>query len=244
MSEHEDEQGGDFEAPELHEPPEGVDPKTGEITEDEAEAEDEPEPAAPQGLSEAQLREIDRKATQAYDAYTKKLNTLLGDAADDLTPCPLCAGAFPAFVYVEQAGRVPPEVVRVVQDYLGFATEIEYAPDPTTRECATCHGEGKTATGSKVATQKTRSCPTCKGYGYEPPPGGQANGHVTLGGVGAPRIDAPEPPIADDRDAWGEPRILPDGRENPNYGKMPQFKIAVEPWGQTAGLGAQDAKAG
>jgi hypothetical protein len=42
----------------------------------------------------------------------------------------------------------------------------------------------------------------------------------------------------DEVDEWDEPRILPDGRENPNFGKMPNRKIPVEPWGVTAGLNA------
>ena len=35
-----------------------------------------------------------------------------------------------------------------------------------------------------------------------------------------------------------EPRILPDGRQNPNFGKWPQYKIQVAPYGVTAGLNA------
>jgi hypothetical protein len=44
-----------------------------------------------------------------------------------------------------------------------------------------------------------------------------------------------------DVDEWQEPRILPDGRENPNYGMMPHRKMLVEPWGVTAGLRAEPA---
>ena len=46
-----------------------------------------------------------------------------------------------------------------------------------------------------------------------------------------------------DVDEWGEPMILPDGRENPNYGRMPHRKILVEPYGMTANLRAEPVEA-
>ena len=44
-------------------------------------------------------------------------------------------------------------------------------------------------------------------------------------------------------DEWGEPMILPDGRENPNYGRMPHRKMLVEPYGVTANLRAEPVEA-
>ena len=39
-----------------------------------------------------------------------------------------------------------------------------------------------------------------------------------------------EAPLVDDgTDVWGSPKILPDGMENPNYGKMPQYKNPTLP---------------
>jgi hypothetical protein len=67
-------------------------------------------------------------------------------------------------------------------------------------------------------------CLRCKGQGFvgdaelptaEPVPA--SNGEVEF----------PEdtgPLVTGDADVWGSPRILDDGQENPNYGKMPQYK--------------------
>jgi hypothetical protein len=106
----------------------------------------------------------------------------------------------------------------------------DYLPATQTRACDQCAGWGKVLSGSRLAAHETVTCPACKGYGYVPPPIPSDNGYaqaaqVTPGGVGLE--DESEPPA--DTDIWGSPRLLPDGQENPNYGKMPQYKIATLP---------------
>ena len=130
------------------------------------------------------------------------------------------------------------DVRRQVMRFLGFATEQEYAASQTVRACGACEAKGKVSTGSTVAGHETITCPTCKGYGYTPPP--NAAQTAPAGAEVVPFAPTAAVPLApqDDIDEWGEPLILPDGRENPNYGKMPHRKELVEPWGITAGLRA------
>jgi hypothetical protein len=125
--------------------------------------------------------------------------------------------------------------------FLGFATEQDYEASTIVRACAQCVGKGKVTTGSTVAGHETVTCPSCKGYGYVPPP--TAAGTVAGSAEVVPFAPAPLEPVGEqpDVDEWQEPRILPDGRENPNYGMMPHRKMLVEPWGVTAGLRAEPA---
>lgn len=205
------------------------------------EPEPEPEPNVPPSdvVMERMYRSIDKRAT----TYAKAVGLLVDGTDLDLHPCPLCAQlGTPAFVDLHGAGNLPEQVVIATQTFLGFAHEAEYQQDEALRECPKCAGQGKVRTGSKVPRNETAQCAACKGYGYVPPPVAHANG--TTGGevLHFPAGEAPEPHEGSDRDPSGEPRLLPDGRDNPNFGKWPQFKIPVPPWGATAGLTAQDAQ--
>jgi hypothetical protein len=176
--------------------------------------------------------------------YVKGVTDSLEETGNDLLPCPICSSTpWPGFVHPSDAGRMPEDVKLAAMSFLGFAREQDYKRSHTHQTCEMCDGKGKVQTGSHVAGHETITCPNCKGYGYTPPPGQVAQLAAVPGAPApAPAPDAPPVPAAD-VDPSGEPRILPDGRENPNYGKWPQFKIPVEPWGTTAGLTAQDAVA-
>jgi hypothetical protein len=72
-------------------------------------------------------------------------------------------------------------------------------------------------------------CLRCKGQGFvgdaelpsiEAPPA--SNGEVEF-------PDETQPAITADVDPNGSPRYLPDGQENPNFGKWPQFKDPTLP---------------
>jgi hypothetical protein len=213
-----------------------------EPEDDEQDDEQEAPPSPPDaGPSPAEMEARFKKAETAFKTYTNRLGTIFEEQANELLECPLCSGDLPGFVFPGGAGHVAPEVERAVKLYLGYATAVDYAASQSHRACAICDGQGKVRTGSKVAQWETLTCPTCKGYGFVPPPGEHANGagpaeHVPAGMV-TPPIDFEQAGV----DPSGEPRLLPDGRENPNYGKWPQFKVAVPPWGVTAGLTAQQA---
>ena len=100
----------------------------------------------------------------------------------------------------------------------------EYKEAPNVRQCGTCAGWGSVLSGSRVAGKERVMCPTCKGNGFQgevqasnPPL--PVNGEVVF----EPAADA-VPLVSEDNDIWGSPKILDDGQENPNYGKMPQYK--------------------
>jgi hypothetical protein len=234
--EHEPERDPDWIAPTMPDP--GEDGEAAEDDEPEAEAEAEP---VAQGLTPEEVEKRYAKAERATVAYAKRIGEALGDLADDLTPCPLCPDVHKGFVNVSDAGRVPDPVKDVVMLYLGFATEAEYVPSPSHHVCTACEGLGKVKSGSRVAQWEALTCPACKGYGFVPPPG--AENVVDVSGATVLPLHGPDSPAGGgtDRDPSGEPRLLPDGRENPNFGKWPQFKVSVPPWGSTAGLVAQDA---
>lgn len=218
----------------------------GDVDED-GEGEDEPtsEPEeielhAP-GINPEVMDKLYKAAERSFADYTRnRIEPLNETGAVNLFPCPLCPSPNKGFVDLNFAGAVPAEVIEQVNHYLGFTREIAYEQDPETQTCQRCKGEGIVATGSHVKTASRKVCPTCNGYGCQPPPTSDPLATPVALPTLAPITEAAPPPPDADRDPTGEPRILPDGRENPNFGKWPQFKVQVLPWGQTAGLTAQD----
>lgn len=193
--------------------------------------------------------ELDRAASESEKYWKTARANILSKwgtyGEEEFFDCPLCNDQHRGFVDRNQLGRMPDVQVEVIKQCIGIQAEVDYAQDDDTRECPKCHGEGKVKTGSKVKTQLVQPCSACKGYGYVPPPSatGSHPANVAVPGNGAALVDVP--PLEDftlgDNDEFGEPRILPDGRENPNYGKRPSYKVLVEPWGVTANLTAQNA---
>lgn len=249
-----DEPSGDFVAPELAPDPDDdaiaaeMTPDTDDQAPDDDADDDELEqPAAPpelaphHGPTQQEVERAFKQVETAATAYAKKVAAALPADAFALSPCPLCADHIPAFVDLDIAGRLPEDVKQATLIYLGFAREQEYEPDPSTEQCRVCKGKGKTSTGSKVATNDTRRCANCNGYGYYPPPGSDVASAAPADPDHMPVGEQGGPISLDEVDPTGEPRILPDGRPNPNYMKWPQGKVLVQPWGVTAGLRAQDA---
>ena len=230
-------------APEPTEPtPEGE--PEGEPAQPEQADEPAPSPPEPQahGATPEEWEQRFKKAGQRFDTYQRAIFGIFEDDAHDLIQCPLCLNV-PGFVDKNAAGRVPDEQADLVKHFLGLARPIEYQQLPGFRACVTCGGEGKGRTGSNVPGKDTITCPTCMGAGYEAPTGVRTNGGgdpdsaAALSGPTVHGLDMEAP----DRDEWDQPRILPDGRENPNYGRSPKYWIQVAPWGDTRGLTAQDA---
>jgi len=205
-------------------------------------------PAAPPA-DETDPRIIDSQ--KKWGNFEKAVRAIWGDYADNLMECPVCFTSHKGLIDLNDRGQYPEEVLSAVTEYMRGAAQIEYRQDPQTRTCSTCNGSGKTLTGSGVESHKLRTCPECKGYGYVPPPIPGQTGYNTASGVSGggiglaqengagvtfdpvsgevltPGAEEPEPPA--DADIWGSPRLLPDGQENPNYGKMPQYKVPTLP---------------
>jgi len=251
------EQESEFQAPEPR-PDEQPEPDEPGISDDEAaeqedaeQADDEPDeqpepeptPADPQPESPDD-RKRQRDAERTVKTYATKILGHFADQAEHLTDCPLCGGTqWPGFVHIGDAGRMPADVKNAVMAFLGYAAERDYPSVPDFFTCDACDGEGKVATGSKVPGKTTRDCPRCLGQGYRQSATSAENGtaHILPAVIDAALV--PSGAGVPDTDPSGEPRLLPDGRENPNYGKWPQYKVPVEPWGHTAGLTVQDAAA-
>lgn len=246
MAEGEQMSETELEPQEPLEPPEEPEPTTEPDEQPEAPQEPDEEPAGPpepepEPESQAVFEERLKKSERAFQTYTKKIGEVMEEDALNLIECPCCPPMHKGYVDVRDAGKLPDEVVSVVMEFVGLARATELHADPDVATCARCGGEGRTATGSNVPGNEARTCGHCKGFGYYPPPepAAPSNGH--LSDFHYPAGEAPLPDVEPERDAWGEAKLLPDGRQNPNYGRMPQFKVAVPPWGITANLTVQDA---
>ena len=187
---------------------------------DEGEQDDSP---PPEPSSYARTQEQDKKLAAETKRHTSRISEIIGEEATELLTCPVCDPDLQGFMYEEQILRADTPVREAVRAALTPTNTVEYEQDPTTAECPTCLGEGRTRTGSRNPRYELTDCSRCKGYGYVPPPGALQNGTVShddtreLVPVGGPE------PIYEDADNWGHPRLLADGRENPNYGRQPQY---------------------
>jgi hypothetical protein len=213
-----------------------------EAAEAEQPAEEPSEAPEAQGPTPEQIEKVWKATDKAVNAYVKKIGEIWEESGLSLTPFGLDPAAPLGFVNMDNAGRVDEETKGAALQFLGFAREQDYAADPETSTCRTCQGKGKTKTGSLVAGNESRTCRSCDGYGYTPPPSTSENGVAGTVDLHAPAGERVEALSTGFVDNWGEPQFLPDGRQNPNYGKMPDHKVPVEPWGITRNLTAQDAQ--
>lgn len=187
-----------------------------------------PEPSAG-SITPEEFEQRATKVARAFGRYEKAVTDQLPMLTDDLTRCPLCPELHPGFVDVHDAGRLPAEIVAVVDLFLGHQREADYLPSPDTHACEGCDGLGKVRSGSRVANQELLMCPRCNGSGFYPPAG------LRDASAPPPRLDGNGNILETfkaeraDTDPWGSPLLLANGTENPNYGRMPQFKDANLP---------------
>jgi hypothetical protein len=207
-------------------------------------AADEPEEAPEQ---QATTQETWEKrftyAEKLFETYRRKIFDKWEEDALTLVPFNIDSGAPPGFIDTRNAGHVDEDTKAAAMEFLGFPREQDYEADPDAQQCATCKGKTKTKTGSNDPAHATRTCPTCKGFGYTI--AGRAPSDVAAPTNGATSVTlAPVEPVSTgDFDAWNQPRILPTGVPNPNFGKTPDYWISIPPWGDTRGLTAQDVTA-
>lgn len=180
-------------------------------------------PDAPEGLSPRELAAQQDKLDKERTRHANRVSEILGEAANDLLPCPICDPELGGFLYEATLTHPRDDVHARLLTVLTEPVGPEYKQDPQKRQCDVCDGWGELLTGSKRAQQEKVACSTCRGSGFYPPPGSPANGQVEQQG--------PQPVLAvvgddrptDDVDPWGHPRLLIDGQPNPNYGRMPQY---------------------
>lgn len=182
------------------------------------------EPVALEGMSEKEREQQQKKLDAEAKRHTERVAALLGDDAVDAILCPFCDPQLQGFLWPESLDHPRDEIHARMIEVLREPAKVEYLPDPNVERCSTCDGYGKTDTKSRVPGKDTKICDRCKGAGYFPPPGFGANGVVNIGEAQELVPAGHHEQVIEDADAWGSPRLMLDGQENPNYGKMPQYK--------------------
>lgn len=217
-----------------------VSPQDDETPSDDPDAEPEPEddpgddpsatqPSEAQGETPEALEKLRKKLDTSAATWKRRVEELLGDSFQFLVPCELCGDDILGFHWPAQDMQPINDVQTALLEVLRQPLAPDYLQAQDHRKCTACDGYGTVLSGSRKAGKTTLDCSACKGFGYTPPPTG---GRPTIVNTETGEItEEPEgytaPP--EDADVWGSPRILDDGQENPNYGKMPQYKDASLP---------------
>lgn len=200
-----------------------------EDSDEELEEAEAPPVEAPAGLSIEELEKVRGQLDRSAATWRKRVADLLGEEAQMLVPCELCDPLLPGFHFPAELEQPRDATHERLLDVLRAPAGPEYQDDPFTRQCSTCAGLGKTRTKGMVPGKLERVCPTCKGVGFQAldapatPPSTNGESEVQY------QLPNEEPLVSDGTDVWGSPKILPDGMENPNYGKMPQYKNPTLP---------------
>jgi hypothetical protein len=197
---------------------------------------EEPEPPTEpeqQGPSEAELDKMSKQLERSATTWRNRVSEVLGEMAQALVPCELCDPNLPGFHYPAEMEQPRDPIHAALLEVLKNPAAPEYGQAQHVRQCSNCGGWGKVKSGSRVAGKELVVCPTCKGNGFQGDAAIQQqptfaaqpqNGEV--------EVEFPQdvqPLVTEDTDIWGSPRLLDDGQENPNYGKMPQYKQASLP---------------
>lgn len=208
----------------------GDEPETPEVetpeveTPDEPKPEPEPEPDTPP-LSEKEIEAVFKKLEKNATANANAISRILGEEAQDLIHCALCAPATPGFYF---AANLDDEVRANVLAAISAPDETQFATDPDARECDLCNGYGETLTGSKVASQLTKPCPKCKANGWTTEQqriewSATQGARQVVEQIGERHEDSPAPTTTmPPNDAWQRPL----GHEF--YGKNPVYMTAEE----------------
>ena len=188
--------------------------------------EPEPEQEAPpvEPSSYAVTEEQGKQLASEVKRHTTKVGAILGDVATDVIVCPFCNPDLQGFLYPGDLQHPRDEIHAKMIEVLAPKPSIDYLQASNIIQCESCEGYGKVRTGSKVPGNDLVACRRCLGYGYIPPPTGGQNGVVESEEVPSLVTAGGGEQILEDVDVWGSPRLLADGMENPNYGKMPQYK--------------------
>jgi hypothetical protein len=208
------------EAPDEPETPSEPEPEQG----DEPEQPEPPQEPEPTGLSIEELEKVRKKLDTSATTWRNRVSDLLGEEAQMLVPCELCDPLIPGFHWPPELEQPRDDRHAHLLDVLRTPDSPDYSPAQHVRRCQLCDGWGVVLSGSRVAGKGQVKCQMCKGNGFvgdaimptEAPPQN-----------GVPEVEFPEdtgPLVRSDEDSWGSPRLLPDGQENPNWGRMPQYK--------------------
>lgn len=189
---------------------------TPDETEGDAAAEE--TPPSVEGLSERDIEAKFRRIGRAYNSFTKKVDETMGADVSLLTPCPLCTGGIPSFLFPDAGSRIDHDTRNAVLVAIGEPPREVTEQDPFSRICETCNGQGRVLSGSHVNAWVTLACIPCNGTGWVAV--GDERRSVTTPAQpvavtpnGATETAEPAP----DLDPWGRPATDPD------YGRMPIY---------------------
>lgn len=221
---------------ETEDAPDESQPDEPEITEEDAAEEEESpgefvdtgvdpeaEPEA-RGLTEAEIEKRYKALEREQTRHTANVSKIMGDEAVELIVCPLCEPELGGFLRMESLDHPRDEMHEAMIGVLKKPPQVEYKPAPHAVECIDCDGLGQVLSGSRVAGKERIVCPTCSGAGYKTAGGSQGNGAGIQPTSEYVPSGLPYEPLEEERDEFGSPAVLPDGRENPNYGKTMRHK--------------------
>jgi uncharacterized protein YbaR (Trm112 family) len=180
-------------------------------------------PAA-RGLSEAEIEKRYKALEREQARHTTNVTKIMGDDADELIVCPLCEPELGGFLRIESFDHPRDETHEAMINVLKKPAQVTYREAPHSVQCHDCDGLGKVLSGSRVAQNELIACPTCKGAGNLVQGGSTEGGLVVPAGSEYVPSGLTHEPLDEERDEFGSPALLPDGRENPNYGKTMRHK--------------------
>lgn len=140
-----------------------VEPDADDGGEPAREPELEPErPAASGPQSEKELERALKSIDKAGTAYRNKVSSVMGEAAQDLLPCPLCNLPVAGMVFPQ----VPDEAREATEQFLRGGEVRRYQPAEGVVTCPVCLGLGKLEYPTEVEHVKYQNCLKCGAAGY------------------------------------------------------------------------------
>jgi hypothetical protein len=178
---------------------------------------------APPIMSETDIRKLRDRLDNEETRHANRVSEILGEDAQHLVPCELCEPGIPGFHWPVSVQQAYNPLHEALLDVLRNPVTADFEFDPDYEQCGRCKGKGQVKTHSEVANWKALQCKGCGGRGYvdrsAPSQNGPSEAIPVPMPVGAEGEQGPPPDV----DAWGHPRLLDDGMDNPNYGRMPQY---------------------
>lgn len=180
------------------EPDEGTEPE-GEP----AEPQEPPQEPEQEPDSQAVMEEIGKKLDALTKTVATRISSILGDAALDFEVCDLCSyWNTPGW---RHSGHLPEDLRAQMAYLIGQRAPSDLKPDPHSKPCDTCDGEGFVDTRSKVSGQEALPCVECNGMGWLPTDEARrrallplANGPAQPSGFPSPADQAMHPePVAE-----------------------------------------------
>jgi hypothetical protein len=182
------------------------------------------EAPAARGLTEQEIEKQYRALEKEQTRHAGAITRIMGDEAPELVACPFCEPELGGYLRMESLEHPRDEMHEAMIAVLKKPAQVSYREAPHSVQCHDCDGLGKVLSGSRVPGNETIACPTCSGAG-----------NLVKGGTPSP-VGTIYPtseyvpsgllhePLEEERDEFGSPALLPDGRDNPNYGKTMRHK--------------------